>query len=350
MNRPLSIFLLAALALSTAALCPAVETFPVVHNDPIIVRILSGKNGLPLINLHLVLIGGYDRDDLHQQFYREDALTDNFGKVRISNQMANLPWLQVWVRSMPLCQSKPRKTSFSVELIRRDGVNAPNLCGPVSAQNTPGLFNVFVKNKAKKLRKGMAISVGGPMNPFMPAPVTVPAATSAMVAPVLAAQPPVTITATAAPVVAAAVSATPSQPSPAPADATARAILPAPITVPPVAIPVTAIAPASPSAVSPTKVVAHNQTRRVAAKRTVHRRKPVPAACSAQPPVAKTTQKSSSAKPVAKKLAAISAGDDSKKAPPKKVTMNITPGSKPLAGVRLEVKKPAQPTAPLKQD
>ena len=142
------------MALCSAALCHAGETFPAVHNDPITIRIVGGKNGQPLRSLHLILIGGYDESDLHDQLYREDALTDSFGKVRLSKQLANLPWLQVWVKKMPLCQSNPRKASFSVDLIRRDGLSAPNLCGPVAADNSPGVFTVFVKNKGKKLQQG----------------------------------------------------------------------------------------------------------------------------------------------------------------------------------------------------
>jgi hypothetical protein len=147
MIRPIALSLAAGVALLTAAISGAGESFPVDHSEPITVRILNGRNGQPLAHLHLVLIGGYDRHDLHDQLFLEEALTDAHGQVRLSNQLANLPWLQVWVNKKPLCQAHPRKASFSVEEIRRDGLSAPNRCGTATVEDAPGIFTVFVKGK-----------------------------------------------------------------------------------------------------------------------------------------------------------------------------------------------------------
>jgi hypothetical protein len=320
MIRPFAFSLAAGLALLTPAFCRADETFPVVHKEPITVRILSGKNGLPLSNLHLVLVGGYDQSELHDQIFREEVLTDAFGNVRLSNQLANLPWLQVWVSKMPLCQSNPRKTSFSVELIRRDGLSAPNLCGPVSAQNAPGVFSVFVKNKAKKLHKGLSVSVETPMAPVKAAPVAAPVAISAAVVTSPVVPQPVVAASQALPV-------THAEP---PVEATPKVALVIPAAEPePVELP--AIVPVFAS----TNPVVHLQTRRVAAKRAVHRARLVPATCSAQPPASKPAPKTP-------------AKDESVK--PQKTPISATRRSKPLAGARLAVKRRAHPTAPLKQD
>jgi hypothetical protein len=312
MIRPLSLALATAIATLTASLCGADETFPVVHNEPITVRIVGGINGMPLSNLHLVLLGGYDQSDLHDQLYREEVLTDAYGNVRLSKQLANLPWLQVWVSKMPLCQSNPRKTSFSVELIRHDGVSAPNLCDPVSAQDTPGVFTVFVKNKARKLKKGVSISVAMPTAPVKAASVVAPAANFAKVvtSPVL--PQPVVATSTALP----------AAPVEAPVQATPQAALIAPATVPEL-VDLPAIAPVIVSS----KPRVHLQTRRVAAKRAVHRVKPVLASCSAQPAAAKAAP-------------AHPAKDESKKAPPRKTPVSATHHSKPLAGRRTAAKRP----------
>jgi hypothetical protein len=121
-----------------------------MHSEPITVRILNGKNGQPLAHLHLILIGGYDQRDLHGQLFREEALTDAQGQARLSGQLANLPWLQVWVNKKPLCQADPTRASFSVERIRRDGLSSPNRCGVVAVEDAPGLFTVFVQGKEKK--------------------------------------------------------------------------------------------------------------------------------------------------------------------------------------------------------
>jgi hypothetical protein len=132
--------------LSTAAFAGN-EIAPVAHTDPITVRVLGGKNGQPIPHLHLLLIGGYDQRDLHDQLFREERITDAHGRVQLSRQLENLPWLQVWSSKKPLCQAHPRGGSFSVELMRRDGVSAPNRCGTAVVEDLPGVFNVFVKGK-----------------------------------------------------------------------------------------------------------------------------------------------------------------------------------------------------------
>lgn len=327
MIQPLRLFLATGIALLSTSLCVADETFPVVHNEPITVRIVGGINGQPLCNLHLVLIGGYDQSDLHQQLYREDALTDNFGKVRLSNQLTNLPWLQVWVGSMPLCQSKPRKASFSVELIRRDGLSAPNLCGPVSAQDSPGVFTVFVKNRAKKLKKGVAISLELPRTPL-------PAASQA---PAQAAKTSVTPVATESsltvPVLAVVTTtALPATPAEAPAETAPKTAVLAPAAVPAPILP-----QASAPAIVPAKAVVHLQTRRVAAKAAVHRVKPGPPACSTQSPATKATTTSRSQ-------------EESGKVQPRRTPVRAARHSKPLAGVRLIAEKPAPSSEPPKKD
>src|ERR1035437_1469055 len=148
MIRPLALSLAAGMALLTATVSGADETFPVVHNEPITVRILSGRDGQPLAHVHLVLIAGYDQSDIHGQLFREEVLSDAHGQARLSNQLANLPWLQVWVNTKPLCQAHARTTSFSVERIRRDGLSAPNRCGTATVEDAPGVFTVFVKGEA----------------------------------------------------------------------------------------------------------------------------------------------------------------------------------------------------------
>jgi hypothetical protein len=167
-------------ALAATAAYGGNEIFPVVSNQPITIRILSGHDGQPLTHLHLVLIGGYDQRDLRVQQFREEVLTDAHGRVQLSNQLANLPWLQVWVSKKPLCQAHPRTASFSVELIRRDGLSAPNRCGTATVENAPGVFTVFVKGK------------GEPPAPLpvaiLPAPSAKPAL-SAIAAPVQAPAP-----------------------------------------------------------------------------------------------------------------------------------------------------------------
>jgi hypothetical protein len=147
MIRHIVAHLAAGVALAAVSVSCAAEVFPVVRNEPIVIRILGGKDGQPLARLHLTLIAGYDRRDMNEQLFREEVLTDAHGQARLSNQLANLPWLQVWVEKKTLCQENPRITRFSVELIRRDGLSTPNHCGMATVEDKPGVFTVFVKGK-----------------------------------------------------------------------------------------------------------------------------------------------------------------------------------------------------------
>lgn len=144
---PLAACLALGLALPTVTWATSGEIFAVNHRDAITVRILNGRNGKPLGHLHLILIGGYDEQDLRDQFYREEVISDAHGQVRLSRQLENLPWLQVWVQKEKLCQAKPRAASFSVDLIRSDGLSTPNHCGLATVEDSPGVFTVYVKGK-----------------------------------------------------------------------------------------------------------------------------------------------------------------------------------------------------------
>jgi hypothetical protein len=162
-----------SLALVAVTRSDAAEVFPVVHNEPITIRILGGKDGRPLARLHLTLIAGYDQADMREQMFREEVLTDAHGQVRLSNQLTNLPWLQVWVGKKSLCQYDAPRASFSVELMRRDGLSTPNRCGKATVEDTPGVFNVFVKGKGA----APAPSIKSKAPSFVAVAATPPAAT-----------------------------------------------------------------------------------------------------------------------------------------------------------------------------
>ena len=131
----------------TAPLAAADETFPVDHHDQITIHILDGRNGKPIPRVQLTLVGGYDKEDFKRQSWHEQTLTDTQGWAHLSNELANLPFLQVFVLKYPTCQSKPRAALYSVDEIRRDGLSTPNLCGVSVVSNTHGIFTVFVNSK-----------------------------------------------------------------------------------------------------------------------------------------------------------------------------------------------------------
>ena len=135
------------MALLTTAACSADEVFPVVHHERIAVRVLEGKNGAPQARVHVVMVAGYNRRDLDVGMWREEAVTDEAGRVLLSDALRNLPLLRVEVLKRSSCATNSGDAAISVERIRRDGLSAANRCGTVVAVDAPGVLAVFVKGK-----------------------------------------------------------------------------------------------------------------------------------------------------------------------------------------------------------
>jgi hypothetical protein len=145
MNRMLSIGAAGLVVLIAGATCAADEVFPVVHNEPIAVRVLDGKTGKPQPHTHVLLVAGYDRRDLRLAMWREEAVTDEAGEVHLSDAQRNLPLLRVEIINRHACASEASSAAASVERIRRDGLSGANRCGTFAGADAPGVFTVFVK-------------------------------------------------------------------------------------------------------------------------------------------------------------------------------------------------------------
>jgi hypothetical protein len=162
MNRNRTFWVRAAMALLAAAVCSADEVFPVVHHEPIAVRILEGKNGAPQARVHVVLIAGYDRRDLDLGLWREEAVTDEAGMVQLSDALKNLPLLRVAVLKRSSCATDAGGAAISVERIRRDGMSSANRCGTVVAADVPGTLAVFVKGKKLSAKAARELAIPSP--------------------------------------------------------------------------------------------------------------------------------------------------------------------------------------------
>jgi hypothetical protein len=94
----------AGLILLAAQINGANEVFPVVHNEPITIRVLSGRDGHPVARAHVTLVAGYNQRDMDLRMRRGEALTDEHGTARLPNALANFPLLQVYIAKKHLCQ------------------------------------------------------------------------------------------------------------------------------------------------------------------------------------------------------------------------------------------------------
>jgi hypothetical protein len=130
MHRFLTLSFGASLLLQLIPACVADEVFPVAHNEPIAVRVADGNSGKPLQNQHVLLLAGYDRRDLDMALWREEAVTDGEGKVRLSNTLRNLPLLRVEVLKRHNCQPgwDERRRSLWGPCCQRRGGRSHGLC------------------------------------------------------------------------------------------------------------------------------------------------------------------------------------------------------------------------------
>jgi hypothetical protein len=148
MIRSVALLFVAGLVALAAQASGADETFPVVHNEPITIRVLSGKTGRPLAHARLLLAAGYDWRDLQLGMWHEEALTDGNGKARLPDTLANLPFLRIRLARRHLCQADSRAATYSVERIRRDGLSTPDRCGYAAVEDAPGIFIVYAKGRS----------------------------------------------------------------------------------------------------------------------------------------------------------------------------------------------------------
>jgi hypothetical protein len=188
----------AGLFLLAAQICGAEESFPVVHNEPITIRVLSGRDGHPLAQVRMTLAAGYNQRDIDLRLRQEEALTDKHGNARLPNALANFPLLVVSVAKQHLCQADRHGAAFSVERIRRDGLSAPNGCGTATVEDAPGMFTVWVKagkaaaDPAPTVTGGLqaaalaAGSVSTPAAALAPSTPVCPAATAPATPPAMA--------------------------------------------------------------------------------------------------------------------------------------------------------------------
>ena len=168
MNRTLNILI--GLSLFGAAACHADEVFPVVHNEPLSVRVVSGKDGRPQARVRLALAAGYDQRDLAVEMWREEVVTDGAGVAQLSNALRNLPLLRVRVLNRHSCAPGAEKVLLNVEQIRGSGLSRENRCGTAVVENAPGMLTVYVKGDKDGSQAGSIAALPAVVhNPPIPA-------------------------------------------------------------------------------------------------------------------------------------------------------------------------------------
>jgi hypothetical protein len=136
------------------------ETIPVDHREPIIVRVLNGRNGLPVPHLRLLLAAGYDEHDIDRRLWSEEASTNPAGEALVPRALVNFPYFEVSLKKAKPC-SVP--LVFNIGRIRHDGQSAPNHCGIISTAEQPGVLTIF-SSQGTTAAEGTAAHQGPPQD------------------------------------------------------------------------------------------------------------------------------------------------------------------------------------------
>jgi hypothetical protein len=122
------------------------QAIPAVHSEPITIRILNGKSGLPLPHLHLAVIAGYDERDIRHGLWAEEVSTDSSGEAQLPQGLVDFGFLQVSLRKAKAYQKSSRRERYNLARIRRDGFSTPNECGIIRVLDRPGVLTIFARS------------------------------------------------------------------------------------------------------------------------------------------------------------------------------------------------------------
>jgi len=118
---------------------------PTAQEKNIIIRVMDGRNGKPMANMHLMVSLGSSQEDVRELKSHVDLQTDLNGVALLSIDESTISRIQVWVDWHTLCQETPNTKSFSIEEIRKSGLSTPNNCGSVTREKAPNHLTVFAR-------------------------------------------------------------------------------------------------------------------------------------------------------------------------------------------------------------
>jgi hypothetical protein len=158
----------AALALLASA-SRSQNSLPVLHREPVTIRILNGKDGAPLAHVHVVFVAGYDDQDLRLGLWSEEAITNAKGQASLPDSLKNFSFVAVWVAKRKLCAQHGHALGADLDNVRNQGLSTTNRCGNLMFADKPGVLTVFAQAHAEDLPSPIAPFVAPAAKPA-PAP------------------------------------------------------------------------------------------------------------------------------------------------------------------------------------
>ena len=124
-------------------------TMAAAQSRQMVVEVLDGNTGKPLVAQHLSVYGGDSPDAaLHRKMHFQ-LVTNHLGLVTFTPPAA-VKWIQVLADWKTLCQSDPTRNTFSVDAIVSAGLAAPNTCGTLIQKADPGQLILFARPSTAK--------------------------------------------------------------------------------------------------------------------------------------------------------------------------------------------------------
>jgi hypothetical protein len=97
------------------------QSLPAIHPEAITIRILNGKDGAPLVHVHLLFVAGYDDRDLRLGFWSAEAMTDAKGRASLPGALKDFSLVEVRVANRRLCAAHGRSLDINLDNVRYGG-------------------------------------------------------------------------------------------------------------------------------------------------------------------------------------------------------------------------------------
>lgn len=110
-----------------------------------LIQLVDGRNGKPIVGVHMVVFGGASLEEVRLHKARFDLVTNTEGLAAIPALLPSIQWVQVWPDAYMLCQDKPNNNSFKISEITSVGLNASNTCGELKKGTLRGRLIVFAR-------------------------------------------------------------------------------------------------------------------------------------------------------------------------------------------------------------
>ena len=115
------------------------------YGQAITIRALDGLTGRPIAHEHLLVLMGASEDLLKSKTLNLDLYTDENGVALLNLPDPAISLIQVWVDFHTQCVKLPNSAAYSMDQIRKAGIQGENSCGKATADIQPNTLLIYAR-------------------------------------------------------------------------------------------------------------------------------------------------------------------------------------------------------------